>query len=58
MLRIPSGFEQIKINGEYTLYYVSKDGIVLSLYKNRLLRLKVFMTDKGYKYVKLWINNK
>jgi hypothetical protein len=51
-------FRQVYINSEPTLYYVSRDGEVLTTYKGQHRRLKIFSTDKGYLYVKLWINGK
>lgn len=51
-------YKRVYINGIKTEYFVSKDGDVISKYKNRIHRMKVFETDKGYQYVKLWINNK
>ena len=63
-----SRYKQVFINGKETLYYVSKTGDVISLYKNRVKRLKVFQTiikpkkckkrRQGYLYVKLTINGK
>ena len=50
-------YKRVYINGIKTEYFVSKDGDVISKYKNRIHRMKVFETDKGYQYVKLWINN-
>lgn len=52
-------YRRIFINDKPTEYFVSKSGDVISNYKNKNnYHLKVFETDKGYQYVKLWINNK
>ena len=57
-LKNDKNFKQVTISNINTLYFVSTDGVVLSKYKNKIRYLKVFTTDTGYKYVKLWINNK
>ena len=51
-------YKRVIIDGIKTEYFVSRDGIVISRYKHKEKRLKVFKTDKGYMYVKLWLNNK
>ena len=52
-------YKRIFINDKPTEYFVSKNGDVISKYKNKdNYHLKVFETDRGYQYVKLWINNK
>ena len=51
-------YKCVIIDGYATRYFVSRDGVVISLYKKKVHKLKVFKTDKGYLYVKLWINGK
>ena len=51
-------YKRVIIDGVKTEYFVSRSGDVISRYKHKERHLKVFTTDKGYVYVKLWINNK
>ena len=51
-------YKRVIIDGVKTEYFVSRSGDVISRYKHKEKHLKVFTTDKGYMYVKLWINNK
>ena len=51
-------YKRVIIDGVKTEYFVSRSGDVISRYKHKERHLKGFTTDKGYMYVKLWINNK
>ena len=51
-------YKRVYIDNIKTEYFVSRDGNVISKYKNKIHEMKVFETEKGYQYVKLWINNK
>ena len=53
-----SKYKQMIVCNQPTLYYVSKNGEIISKYKHKVHKLKVFKTKTGYLYVKLWINNK
>lgn len=51
-------YRQVYIDNTPTEYFVSRDGDIISKYKNNISHPKVFTTEKGYQYVKLWFNSK